>query len=464
MRFNRVPNVARPAPLPLTHGGAIAVPLTPEQKLRRSVLSCLLWEDEFYEDGQAIAERIAYLAAGCSPQFVADLAREARQVHGLRHAPLLLVLDLIRRGGPGVADAVDAVIGRADEMAELVALYWRNGRKPLSKQMKAGLARAFGRFDAYQLAKYDRAGPIRLRDVMFLVHPRPRDAAQAELFRQVAERSLPVPDTWEVALSAGGDRKAVFERLIAEEKLGYLALLRNLRAMAEAGCDRKLVSDAIIARKGADLVFPFRYVAAARRAPVFEPALDEAFLAATREGPRLPGTTLLIVDVSGSMYGPRVSQRSDITRALAASALGAIARSLCEDVLIYATAGSDPLRQHKTQIVPARQGMALVDAIYKSMVPLGGGGIFLNQVMRFLRQRHPEVDRVIVITDEQDCGVGAADAPQNAPAYGTRANYLINVASARNGIGYERSGWTHIDGFSEAVLRYILALEDVAGR
>jgi len=35
-----------------THEGAPAFAhLSDEQRLRRSILSCLLWEDEFYEDG-----------------------------------------------------------------------------------------------------------------------------------------------------------------------------------------------------------------------------------------------------------------------------------------------------------------------------------------------------------------------------------------------------------------------------
>lgn len=35
---------------------------------------------------------------------------------------------------------------------------------------------------------------------------------------------------------------------------------------------------------------------------------------------------------------------------------------------------------------------------------------------------------------------------------------MINVASYRNGVGYGK--WTHIDGFSEGVLKFIHALED----
>ena len=75
-----------------THDGAPAVPdLSDEKMLRRSVLSCLLWEDEFYEDGQSIAARITAAAEKVAPAALAALAIEARAVFNLRHAPLLLL-------------------------------------------------------------------------------------------------------------------------------------------------------------------------------------------------------------------------------------------------------------------------------------------------------------------------------------------------------------------------------------
>ena len=47
---------------PRTHEGALATP-NPSAlaQLKRSVMACMLWEDSFYEDGKAIAERIAEL-------------------------------------------------------------------------------------------------------------------------------------------------------------------------------------------------------------------------------------------------------------------------------------------------------------------------------------------------------------------------------------------------------------------
>lgn len=454
-------NLAQKADPVFTHEGARAAHINPVQRLRRSVLSCLLWESEFYEDGASIADRIREGVDAVSPSVTAALAVEARTRFHLRHVPLYLTALLAgrARGSSLVSETLAAVVQRADELAEFLAVYAKvngvapNAIKPrLSNQVRKGLAAAFVRFDDYALAKYDRAGAVRLRDALFLCHAKPRDAEQRDLWSRLISGSLAVPDTWETELSAGKDRKATWERLLREGKLGYLALLRNLRNMQQAGADERLVRDAILARKGAGRVLPFRYVAAARAAPMFEPELDAAMLASLSQSPKLPGKTVVVIDVSGSMYGSKLSAKSDMTRADAACALGGIVRETCERVAIYATAGNDGTRKHATALVPARHGMALVDAIHGMCRPLGGGGIFLKQVMDFIAAKERDVDRVIVITDEQDCGIGHEDNPLNAKLLG-RSNYLINVASARNGVGY--GAWTHLDGFSEHVLRWI---------
>src|SRR5579871_3753247 len=221
---------------PRTHEGAPAAVLTAEQALRRSVLSCMLWENEFYEDGVLIAGRIRELVPRVDAEKVAALAVEARERMKLRHAPLMLVREMARHATHRriVGETLARVIQRADELAEFVAIYWAGGRQPLSAQVKKGLASAFPKFDEYALAKYDRAGVVRLRDVLFLCHAKPRDAEQAEVWKRLIDGTLESPDTWEVALSAGGDKREHWERLLAERKLGALALLRNLRNMQQA--------------------------------------------------------------------------------------------------------------------------------------------------------------------------------------------------------------------------------------
>ncbi len=450
-----------------THEGAKAKRFTPEMELKRALMNCLLWEDQFYEDGVSIADRIKALVPLVAPARVAALAIQAREEMKLRHAPLLVVREMARhethRGL--VADTLARVIQRPDEMTELLAIYWADAlgpmqqrkRQPVSAQIKKGLARALTKFDAYQLAKYDREGAVRIRDVLFLVHAKPKDEAQAKLWKQLVDGELNAPDTWEVALSAGKDKKATFERLLGERKLGYLALLRNLRNMEQAKVEPGLVEAAILDKRGAGKVFPFRYVAAARAAPSFEPALEKALLSDLAQRPKLKGKTVIVVDVSGSMYHSYMSERSEMNRATAAATLAAIAREMCEDVKIYATAGSDAKRVHQTQLVPPRHGMALIDAIYGLCQPLGGGGIFLKQVMDYLRKQERTADRMIVVTDEQDCGLGSADSPQNAKPFG-KHNYMINVASYQNGVG--GGVWTRVNGFSEAILDWIAASEE----
>jgi len=425
-----------------THEAAPAHHISNELQLRRSVLACLLWESQFYEDGVEIAGRIAELVPKVEPERVAALAIEARGEMKLRHAPLLLVREMARhkthRGL--VAETLERVIQRADELCEFVAIYWKDGRVPLSGQVKKGLAAAFPKFGEYQLAKYDRGGPIKLRDVLFVCHAKPRDDAQAGVWKKLIWGRLGVPDTWEVALSAagaanGGTKLEAWMRLLAENKLGALALLRNLRNLREAGVDEALVLSALDAMN-AQRVLPFRFLAAARHAPQWESTLEAAMLKCVDGQPKLAGKTVVLVDVSGSMIAP-LSRRSEMLRTDAAYGLAVLVREIGERVAVFSF--SDQLVE-----VPARRGFALRDAIDISQ---RHNGTYLGKAVEQLNQKE-RYDRLIVISDEQ-----AHDTVPNPKGQG----YVINVASYKNGVGYGK--WTHIDGWSEAVIEYIRMLE-----
>jgi fructose-specific component phosphotransferase system IIB-like protein len=432
-----------------THEGAPARNISPELQLRRSVLACLLWEKQFYEDGVEIAGRIAELVPKVAVESVAALAVEAREQMKLRHAPLLLVREMAKHKTHRVlvAETLERVIQRADELCEFVAIYWKDGRVPLSGQVKKGLAAAFPKFDEYQLAKYDRGGPVKLRDVLFLSHAKPRDDRQAAVWKKLIWGRLAVPDTWEVALSSAGatgrDRRAAWERLLAENKLGALALLRNLRNLREAGVDEKLVLSSLEGMN-TQRVLPFRFLAAARHAPQWEPALEQAMLncvagQTAQETAKLAGKTALLVDISGSMTAP-LSRRSEMQRTDAAYGLAVLLREVAEKAAVYSF--SNTLAE-----VPARRGFALRDAIDQSQ---SHGATYLGKAVEDLNGRE-RYDRLIVITDEQ-----AHDSVPGPKGKG----YVINVASYQNGIGYGK--WTHIDGWSESVVDYIRTLESTA--
>jgi 60 kDa SS-A/Ro ribonucleoprotein len=426
-----------------TREGAPAKAFTPADELKRTLMNCLLWEDQFYEDGVSIADRIKQLVPLVEPERASALAITAREDMKLRHAPLLVLREMARHATHRglVADTLVRVIQRPDEMTELLAIYWADAlgpmqqrkRQPISAQIKKGLARAVTKFDAYQLAKYDRDGAVRIRDVLFLVHAKPKDAEQEKVWKQLVEGELSAADTWEVSLSTGAEKRETFERLIAEKKLGGLALLRNLRLMQKAEVPRETIAGAIEAMR-VDRILPYRFITAARYAPDFEPELESAMLKSIKDHARLKGRTRLLIDVSGSM-DTALSRQSEMTRLEAACGLAILAREICEKVEIF-TFSNDVAK------IPPRRGFALRDAIVASQPH---AGTYLGKAVKQVDLRG---DRLIVFTDEQSHD--KVESPLGLA-------YMINVASNQHGVG--NGPWRRVDGFSEAVIAWIAGSE-----
>lgn len=449
-----------------THEGAKAKRINPELQLRRSVMSCLLWENEFYEDGESISNRIANTIPKVDWESVQDIAVEAREKMKLRHVPLFILRESLRYDDhkQNISDKIARVIQRPDELSEFVSLYWKDGKAPLPNQLKKGIAKAFTKFDEYQLAKYNRKKEVTLRDVMFLCHPKPANAEQEAVFNRLANDELRTPDTWEVALSTGGDKKEEFERLLKNNKMGALAVLRNLRNFENNNVDKKLVKDAIL-KMNTSKVLPHRFIAAARYAPDLEPELEEAMFKCLKQMPTITGQTVVLVDVSGSMRDT-LSSKSEIRRMDAACGVAIMLREMCEDVRIYSFSMS-------LVEVPTRRGFALRDAIINSqdhsgtMLGHAVNAIYANKTNKKTKANlgwqfgTREVDfkgqclkpdRLIVFTDEQ-----SHDSVPDPQSKG----YMINIASNQNGVGY--GAWHHIDGWSEHVIRYIYEYEQEFG-
>ena len=420
-----------------THEGAKAPRIAPLAQLERSVMSCLLWEDEFYEGGVTIAARIAGLVRQLPAADVAKVAIRAKEEMRLRHVPLLIAREMLRdkAGRELFREVAPRVFTRPDDITEFLAIYWKDRpEEPLAKQAKRHVGNAFRQFDEYQLAKHNGGSrAVKLRDALRITRPKPADAAQAELWRKLVKGELATPDTWEVELSKGGDKKASWERLLTEEKLGGLAMLRNLRNMREAGVNHDLIRKGIAGVRAGKLL-PINFIAAARTNPMFESALESKFVECFADRPARAGSTIILVDVSGSMDA-RLSGRSELTRMDVACSLAMIGREMFGALRVLTF--SDDLVE-----VPARRGFSLRDAVTNSQTH---GSTALGKAVRKL----PACDRLIVITDEQ-----------SSDPLPKRTGYLINVASNQNGIGY--GSWIHIDGWSDKVLDYIVRLEETA--
>ncbi|MEO1418912.1 MAG: TROVE domain-containing protein [Bacteroidota bacterium] len=348
------------------HEGANAYALVAKQELYTAVVSTTLGGN-FYEKADARLARIQGLIrqiAEKDPLFIAKLAVYAREKMYLRSIPLVLTVELakVHNGDNLLRRATRRVVQRADEITEILAYYQlankRTGEKKLdklSKQVQKGLADAFNEFDEYQFAKYNREAAITLRDALFLVHPKAKDEAQQKIFDKIVHETLAIPQTWETQLSAAGqkqyrdpaEKEAAFrekwETMITSGKIGYMALLRNLRNILNANIEVKAFQMAMQklanpAKVHKSRQFPFRFLAAYRelekekgiRVPYILDAIENALEASARNirGFDYQTRVLIATDVSGSMY-QRLSPKSKMELVDVGLVLSALMKRSC---------------------------------------------------------------------------------------------------------------------------------------
>jgi len=424
--------------------------------LRRTVLANLLWEKNAYVDGITTAQQIAELIPKCNPKEVANLAIETRLVQKLRHTPLFIAVEMLKHKEHKkyVADVLAKVITRADMLTDFLAIYQvQNGGKlkPIAAQAKKGLGNAFNNFSEYQLAKYDRDAAIKLRDVLFLVHAKPQQGKE-ELFSKIANRELKTPDTWEVSLSTGKDKKQTWTRLIEEGKIGGLAMLRNIRNMMEASVDKKVINRGLETLKS-QMLLPLDFLKTARINPEFSREIEDAMIGSYANLPRIPGKTLFVLDRSGSMNA-RVSDKSDFTRLDQAMAMAMLAANQCEDYTLVCTAGADHNWTHTTELIKyPKKGFDIADQI--KGLKIGYGGIFTRQALEWCEKNVGKVfDRIIVFSDSQDM-----DRKNKIPKPFGKYNYICDVSAHKNGVNYKGVWTAEISGHSEHFLTYIAAYE-----
>ena len=461
------PNVSRKRPSKTVDGmiaggyGAVAKQSN-EALLRRAVMSCLLFENTFYQSGNEVAKNISDLIPKVTPSVVANIAIEARLKQKLRHVPLFIATEMCKhKTHKGfVSSVLPQIITRADQITDALALYWKEKKIPLAKQFQKGLAESFHKFGEYAFAKYDRDAKIKLRDVLFLTHPKPRDEKETILFNKIANRTLATPDTWEVAYSSAKnntEKKEIWNRLIKENKLGALAFLRNLRNMKEVGVERDIIKLAFSQVNG-EMLLPLNFMAAVKYAPEYEPEIESLMFRTYDTLKPLPGKTIFVVDVSGSIDGGQLSGKSEFNFLDGAKAMASLASMYFDDIDIYCTAGSDGTRIHKTEkIVNPQRGFALSKQIDKMYNSLGGGGIFTRQCMDYLATKERQVERIIVFSDSQDIDASNGDKRLPKP-FGTY-NYIVDISSNKHGVNYDGVWTSEITGFSEHFLNYIATLE-----
>ncbi|CAC9974989.1 TROVE domain-containing protein [Flavobacterium panici] len=479
----------------VNHENAPAFSLTSEYELYAAVVTTSL-NASFYEKDTTRLQRIQSLIKKSNPVFVAKLAVYARNEMHMRSVPLVLVVELakIYSGDSLISKMITHVIQRADEITELLAYYQmaneRNGVKKLnrlSKQIQKGLAVSFNKFDEYQFAKYNRDGVVKLKDALFLVHPKAKDKAQQAIFDKLVNNTLQTPYTWETELSQLGQVKFYnhiekqkafkqkWEELIDSGKIGYMALLRNLRNILEAnvsGSHMLKVCDYLSNEKAVanSKQLPFRFLAAYREVKDLNfkytsmvlDALEDAVMASSQniKGFDVNTSVVIACDVSGSMQ-KAISPKSKVMLYDIGLMLGMLMQSRCQNV-VSGMFGD----RWKIINMPKRSILANVNEYYKRE---GEVGYATNGhlVVEDLISRKEIVDKVMLFTDVQMWNnTYTKDSFANSwNRYKTIAPnaklYLFDLAGyGQSPINIEKNDVYLIAGWSDKVFDVLNALED----
>lgn len=381
--------------------GHAAYSMTDKAKLVTQVLTSFFDERKFYGDNTPEMIDTINRVIKADPAFVAHLAVFARREFNMRSVAHVLTAMLAKapEGKPYVRAVVDGVCVRGDDATEIMSCYLSRFGKPIPNALKRGLADVLKRFDAYTLAKYKGSGKaVKMRDLLCLCHPKPANDAQAALWKSVIDGTIQPPVTWETELSANGNNRETWERLIDSNKVGYMALLRNLRNIVNAGPRNiykvwaKIENPAAIRKSGQ---LPFRFLSAYKElenaGSLALDTLENAVDHAADNLRKIPGTTVIAVDVSGSMH-TAISANSKIRCCEIGMMLGLLANRLCENAIFVTFNNS-------LNVIPVSKRSGILYACTHEARATGGTNMALP--FNYMIKNHVYADRVLMISDNE---------------------------------------------------------------
>lgn len=446
-KFNKIPSIARELyerpDATLNYEGALAFKVDPLTELYLRAASSLIGEPKYYTDANISDNELLKsinAVAKIDPEFILQLAVYCREQLYLRSVPIMLLAEFANNKNcvgkiPGARKYVKRIVQRADELTELMAYQLTRNRamprpsrsgnnKRMDKQaalpqmIKFGLAEAFPEFDAYEIAKYNRDRKVKMRDVMFMSHPKPGNKSQEVVFKKLADKVLESPETWEVMRSTG---KMTWHQVINDvfHKEGrinnYMAQLRNLRNCLQnetVTADDiillgEMISDKVAVSKSKQL--PFRYLSAYKElynasnlsktgATYLSYVLDAIETAASYSAdniPKLGGSVLIATDFSGSMQH-KISDKSSIERFEIGAVLSTIANRFCQHTITGIFADT-------WKVFPMTKSSGILKNAIDMIGLIGSIGYSTNGYLsvKYLLDNDIKVDRIFMFTDCQ---------------------------------------------------------------
>lgn len=445
-KFNKKANISTSMGAHLdaikNHEGALAFDMSAKTKLMTIAVTNLIGEQKYYESANAVDVTLSLAVDAVlriDPEFILKLAAFCRNQMYLRSLPIYLLVKYANFEGksevPNATAYVPQIVKRADELTEVVAAQKNmhpskkrsSGGVKLPRVLKNGLALAFNNFSEYQIAKYNRDGEIKLRDVLFLTHPKPKNERQQQVFDKLAANDLAVPDTWEVNLSNWQGRfeskKASWHYVINHvfwdegRVANYMAMLRNLRNMLEEDIDLVDIQKVAGMLQNAEAIayakqFPYRFLSAyktvqaaggsSEKRRILLNAIESALVLSIQNIPKMTGSTLVLIDISASMESP-VSRKSTVLCSDIATVFGVMTPEIVEKRPTVCAFGS----YHRYIRIDEGDQMLETARKIQALNRELGHGTNLKGPLDEVRKKKIHYDRIILLSDMQCHRYGA---------------------------------------------------------
>lgn len=389
--------------------GSKAYKQSDKMLLVSQVLTSFYNEQKFYGDNSKDIIKNAKRLVQSSDEnanFVSKLCVYARKEFNLRTISQVLAVVLAneKNGRKYARNTIKNVCLRVDDMLNILAFQINEYGHTVPNQMKLGITDAFNKFDEYQFAKYNRKTQIKLRDALKLTHPKPKDQETRELFGKILNDTLETPYTWEVELSTKGNTKEVWEELIQSKKVGYMAILRNLRNILKANVDSEYLDMVYSYLENENAIknskqLPFRWYEAYKTLErerlgtnktfnVLENAIEKSL----NNIEKLKGLSYISTDVSGSMTWNVISKKSNVRPVEIGALLLSMANKICDDSITttFHTSCKPCVLNPKNGVINNAKS-----------VRIDGGGTDMMCAIEYLIDNNIKVDRIIIFSDNE---------------------------------------------------------------
>lgn len=439
----------------INRAGGVAYEQTDELKLASILLTSFL-KNQFYRSAKTSVKEIVELTHNVDPLFAAKAAVYARNVFGMRSVSHVVAAELASRvkGQTWAKKFYHKVAFRPDDVTEILS--YVDGK--LSHAMRKGLRAALESFDAYQLAKYKASKKnVKLVDAVNRTH------AHTPAIEMLVKGTLKPAETWETKVSKAGNaddaeaaKADAWAELLVKKKLGYLALLRNLRNIAQTpslipiAC-LQLTDKSLVAKSK---VFPFQFLTAYEEIVKLGNrdlmvAITKAIDLSCKNVPQFSGKTLIAVDESGSMGG-KPEKISSLFAAI-------MYKAMDSDIVMFDDTSRDYTPNPLDSTISIAEGMRF-----------RGGGTNFSRIFQHIGNK--KYDRIFILSDMQSWAdqqygyYGASPVKQLFSIYQKTVNPEVKLYSFDlQGMGDmqfpEQNVYT-VAGWSDKVFDVIRQLED----